>query len=199
MAHTGQVVEGTHTRIEFQVTAADSGGALLRFKETFQAGPFSPPRHVHAHQTERFIVHQGLLCVRIGGEVRLLGPGESATVPPGVPHTLWNAGETPCVHHVEMVPARRMEDFFVGIVTLEADGGIPPRSLSHLGRIARLFLDHENRVPWLSWSLFSPLLRLVAWLGGAAGVPSGAPPRSTPNVTSSEAPSPAAARSARRP
>lgn len=167
MATIGQVVEGPHTRIEFEVTAESSGGALLAFRETYQPGAFQPPVHVHAKQTERFTVVSGMLGVRVGGETHVLGPGQSASVPPGTPHTLWNAGTTPCVHRVQLTPARRMEDFFVGIVTLEAEGAMPPRRLSQVARIARLFLDHENRVPWLPWFVFKPLLQLVSFLGGA--------------------------------
>ncbi|MCU0696029.1 MAG: cupin domain-containing protein [Myxococcaceae bacterium] len=163
----GQVVEGPHTRIEFEVTSADSGGRLLSFRQTFQPGPFSPPVHVHASQTERFTVVSGRLGVRVGEAVQVLGPGQTVAVPPGTPHTLWNAGAGPCVHRVQLEPARRMEHFFVGIVTLEAEGAIPPRRLSQLARLARLFLDHENRVPGLPWSVFKVVLRLVAFVGGA--------------------------------
>ena len=53
MIKSGTVVAGPHTRIEFERTSADTNGALLSFKETFQVGPQRPPAHLHATQTER--------------------------------------------------------------------------------------------------------------------------------------------------
>jgi nucleoside-diphosphate-sugar epimerase len=38
-----------------------------------------------------------------------IGPGESLSVPPGTAHTLWNAGDEPCVNEVKLEPALDME------------------------------------------------------------------------------------------
>jgi quercetin dioxygenase-like cupin family protein len=176
MIKSGTVVAGPHTRIEFERTSADTNGALLSFKETFQVGPQRPPAHLHATQTERFTVLNGTLGVRIGRETRVLGPGETVQVPPGTAHTLWNAGGEVCVHRVEMMPALAMEDFFHEIVTIEAEGGIPPNSLAQAARLAILLLRHRNQlagIPWFLQRVFfglvvllSPQRRIQARLGG---------------------------------
>ena len=164
MIQPGTVVESPHTRIAFERTSAESDGALLRFEETYQVGPQRPPMHIHAAQTERFTVLSGVLGVRVGRETRLLGPGDVAEVPPGTAHTLWNAGVEPCVHRVEMTPALAMEDFFYEITTLEAEGGLPPRSLSQVGRVATLFLRHRNQLAGVPWFIQRAFFRFVAFV-----------------------------------
>jgi quercetin dioxygenase-like cupin family protein len=176
MIKSGTVVAGPHTRIEFERTSADTDGALLSFKETFQVGPQRPPMHLHATQIERFTVLSGALGVRVGRETRILGPGEVAEVPLGKAHTLWNAGDEPCVHRVEMRPALAMEDFFHETVTIEAEGGMPPKSLAQAARLATLLLRHRNQlagIPWFLQRVFfslvvllSPQRRIRARLGG---------------------------------
>lgn len=49
-----------------------------------------PPLHVHREQDDTLYVLEGVLAVQVGDEVFDLGPGDFATVPPGVPHTFDN-------------------------------------------------------------------------------------------------------------
>jgi quercetin dioxygenase-like cupin family protein len=49
-----------------------------------------PPLHVHDEQDDTFFVLDGVLAVQVGDEVIDLGPGDFASVPPGVPHTFDN-------------------------------------------------------------------------------------------------------------
>jgi quercetin dioxygenase-like cupin family protein len=49
-----------------------------------------PPLHVHDEQDDTFFVLEGVLAVQVGDEVIDLGPGDFASVPPGVPHTFDN-------------------------------------------------------------------------------------------------------------
>jgi NADPH:quinone reductase len=186
MISPGTVVEGPHTRIAFERTSADTNGTLLRFEETYQVGLQRPPMHIHATQIERFTVLSGTLGVRVRRETRILGPGDVVEVAAGTPHTLWNAGNEACVHRVEMMPALAMEDYFYEIITLEAEGGIPPKSLAHAGRLATLFLRHHNQLAGLPWPIQRTLFRLVAWLSAWF---------SGPHVNGSSPPQPAPVRS----
>ena len=170
MIRSGTVVESSHTRILFERTSADTDGTLLRFEETYQVGPQRPPMHIHATQIERFTVLRGTLGVRAGSKTRTLGPGEVVEVAAGTPHTLWNAGDQVCVHRVEMMPALAMEDYFHEIITLEAEGGVPPKSLAQAARLAALFLRHRSQLSGLPWSIQRALFRMVVflskWLSG---------------------------------
>lgn len=49
-----------------------------------------PPLHVHREQDDTFYVLEGVLTLQVGDEIIDLGPGDFATVPPGVPHTFDN-------------------------------------------------------------------------------------------------------------
>jgi quercetin dioxygenase-like cupin family protein len=49
-----------------------------------------PPLHVHREQDDTFFVLDGVLAIQVGDEVFELGPGDFATVPPGIPHTFDN-------------------------------------------------------------------------------------------------------------
>jgi len=50
-----------------------------------------PPLHFHATLEESFFVLDGVLTVQLGDQVVELGPGDFATAPPGVPHSVTNA------------------------------------------------------------------------------------------------------------
>jgi quercetin dioxygenase-like cupin family protein len=49
-----------------------------------------PPLHVHDDQDDTFFVLDGVLTVQVGDKVFDLGPGDFASVPPGIPHTFDN-------------------------------------------------------------------------------------------------------------
>jgi quercetin dioxygenase-like cupin family protein len=49
-----------------------------------------PPLHVHDDQDDTFFVLEGVLTVQVGDKMFDLGPGDFASVPPGIPHTFDN-------------------------------------------------------------------------------------------------------------
>jgi quercetin dioxygenase-like cupin family protein len=71
----------------------DASGEVLRIDYAAAAGAAGPPEHIHPEQEERFAVTAGAARFRVGGRVMVLGPGESASVPAGTPHTFTNAGD----------------------------------------------------------------------------------------------------------
>ncbi|WP_329474791.1 cupin domain-containing protein [Kribbella sp. NBC_01484] len=83
----GDVVPGEHWL--FKAVASNTGGLF-----DFMVGPVErftgPPLHVHAEQSDTFLVLEGHLTIQIVDEMHELGPGDFATVPPGVPHTFDN-------------------------------------------------------------------------------------------------------------
>jgi nucleoside-diphosphate-sugar epimerase/mannose-6-phosphate isomerase-like protein (cupin superfamily) len=163
--------EGPATKIRLLETAAETGGARLRFEQTVAIGDGRPPRHVHRKQTESFLILSGRMGIEAGGVVSELGPGESRSVPPGTPHTFWNAGDVPCVHEVKLEPAFDMEHFFEGFVTLEALHRVPPYGRPDLLRIALLFGKHDNLiagVPRVVQRFVYAIARSIAWAMGVA-------------------------------
>jgi len=124
MAQTGEVIENpvTHDRVIFRVTAQETNGAFVAFDDFLLAGYISPPEHVHPRQQERFEVISGSLGVRINGREQVLHASESVAVPPGTPHTIWNAGEGETQLRVTFQPALQTEAFFETMFALARDG-----------------------------------------------------------------------------
>jgi mannose-6-phosphate isomerase-like protein (cupin superfamily) len=60
--------------------------------------------HVHPAVQERFRVISGRLGTRLDGVEGTLTAGEEATVPVGMPHDWWNAGDTTAEVLVELTP-----------------------------------------------------------------------------------------------
>ena len=103
----------------FKVTTADSNGALL-VVEIVHHAKGGPPRHLHRDQDEWFNVIEGNYIVEIGDERYLLGPGDSAFGPRGVPHCWVNVSEGPGRITFVFAPAGRAEAFFLEIANANA-------------------------------------------------------------------------------
>lgn len=177
MAYAGKTIESPDTRLVFSKTAKDTGGELLRFEQFVRADHAPVPAHVHGRQEERFVVLSGRMGVRSGGRERLLEVGEVAVVPPGVPHTFWNAsryGEV--LHHVvELRPALKSERFFETVFGLQRDGKLVGGRAPNPLMMAPVVVEYEN---WLAGPpvvlqrlLFPPLALLGRLLGYRASYP----------------------------
>jgi len=80
--------------------AGDSGVVHL----TVKPGGALVGEHVHPRLQETFRVVSGTLGTRIDGVERTLPAGAEATVPPGMPHDWWNAGDDEASVIVELSP-----------------------------------------------------------------------------------------------
>ena len=105
--------------LSFKVTTADSNGTIL-VAEIAHHAKGGPPRHLHLDQDEWFHVMEGKYIVEIGDERYLLGPGDSAYGPGGVPHCWANVSEGPGRITFVFTPAGRAEAFFLEITKANA-------------------------------------------------------------------------------
>ncbi len=80
-AEATAVVESVHP---VRVLLATEGISL--FEAVVRPGQ-EPPMHIHEREDEGFHVLEGLLAVHVDGVTHLLGPGGTALLPRGVPHT----------------------------------------------------------------------------------------------------------------
>lgn len=103
---------GMDMRWEVTQSTSDTSGELFESMNWLDPRMAGPPAHVHPNSEESFDVIEGSLEVNKEGEWTTLGSGESATVPPGVPHTLRNASDQPVKAITRIRPAGRSEDFF---------------------------------------------------------------------------------------
>jgi mannose-6-phosphate isomerase-like protein (cupin superfamily) len=140
---------GMEMRWEITRTTADTAGEL--FEATNWLGPqmAGPPVHVHPTAEESYEVVEGSLDIFIDGEWRTLRPGESASAPAGVPHTLRNATAEPVriinIHR----PALRFEAFFREMQALIAQGKIkalPPKEPRSAIYVAMLFGKYPDEI-----------------------------------------------------
>ena len=91
-------VTGEYARV-VEHTAERAVGELLAVPGAAVAGP-----HSHPAQEERFEVVAGVMGYRLGEHRGELRTGEAVTVPPGVVHDWWNAGEGDLRARVSVAP-----------------------------------------------------------------------------------------------
>ncbi|TMR05697.1 cupin domain-containing protein [Actinomadura soli] len=92
-------------------------GSQTQGRFDFMVGPVGyltgPPLHVHAVQDDTFFVLDGMLTIQVDDELFELGPGDFASVPPGVAHTFDNVhADRPTVRAVNLMTPGGLHDFF---------------------------------------------------------------------------------------
>ncbi|MFC5135979.1 MULTISPECIES: cupin domain-containing protein [Haloferacaceae] len=102
-------------------TARETRGESVRFELTFHPGEGTtgdefgldhepwpidfPTEHVHPKQTEHWRVLSGGLAAVFEDSEETLGPGDTVTLPAGVPHRVWNPLPEPNRVELEFRPA----------------------------------------------------------------------------------------------
>ena len=79
--------------IDWKLHGRDSAGQLAAVETVIPRGQ-EPPLHVHEHDDELFYVLEGTVTFICGDERSTGGPGSTAFLPRGVPHTLRVETET---------------------------------------------------------------------------------------------------------
>jgi mannose-6-phosphate isomerase-like protein (cupin superfamily) len=161
---------GMEMRWEITRSAADTAGEL--FEATNWIGPEmpGPPVHVHPTAEESYEVIEGSLDICVDGVWRTLRAGESATTPPGVPHTLRNATKAT----VQIVnihrPALQFEPFFREMQALIEQGKIkhlPPKEPRSAIYAAMLFGKYPDEIRVVTPP--SGVFKALALVGRALG------------------------------
>ena len=176
-AKSGDVLEHpvTGERLVWLQVARDTAGELLEADLFAQPGAFVAAEHVHPNQEERFEVLSGVMALRIDGEERTLHPGDVAVVPPGRPHTWWNAGSEEVHVRGEVKPALRTELFFQEFFGLAKDGKTNARGLPNPLQLAVLMREYDEEIrlarpPFvIQRVLFTPLAVIGRLLGYRSG------------------------------
>lgn len=161
-------LSGERITIRHRAAGPDS----LSWELTLAPGGQVPSRHAHPGQSERFTVVSGHLRLRVGGRrARVLGPGQSALVPPGTVHHFANPGPSAVVVAVDTTPARAMADLLEVAAAMarqqHAEGRRRPRPAD-----LALFMDEfaaEVRAPYLPAVLVRAAVRPAAWLARRTG------------------------------
>jgi quercetin dioxygenase-like cupin family protein len=174
LSRSGDLVvnDVTGERVVTLVGTGDGRGDRLAAELRVRPGGAVAGEHRHPTLTERFRVVSGTLEASLDGEPRTLQTGADVTIPPGMVHDWWNAGDEEARVLVEVTPGRRFEIMVTTLFGLANDGksndkGMP--SMPQLALIAREFSDVVRFVkppPAVQTVLFAPL----AMIGRARGM-----------------------------
>ena len=179
MAKAGDIIENpvTGERVVFLQTSEETGGELLQFELFVRPGGFVSGAHIHPHQRERILVETGTIRLQVEHEERDYGVGEEATIPPGVAHAWWNAGEEELHAVVEFRPAGRFEHFITSAFALAQAGKTDKRGNPNLLQGAVVLRKYSDTLvatdlpPAVFKALFIVLDPLARMLGYKADVP----------------------------
>jgi len=122
--------------------------------ETFNPpGDATEPEHVHPEQESGARLISGSLRFRVDGAERRVGPGESITIPPNVPHYFWNDGDEEAHAMQWMRPALRTREFFETFFALARDGKLDDKGMPSLLQVAAMIPEFSREIrltrpPW---------------------------------------------------
>jgi quercetin dioxygenase-like cupin family protein len=173
MTRRGDVFENpvTGERAVVRIGTADTNENRLVVDLYLRPGARVAAPHYHPAIWERFTVVSGRVGFALNGRRAVAEPGQTVSVPIGVVHDWWNAGDTPAVARVEIEPADRFEAAILNTFGLAQDGKTDARgmpSLLQLVLLAREFDDaiRFTRPPRFVQRLLFPLLApLARWRG----------------------------------
>jgi len=125
-------------RITFLQTAAQTNGDLLQIEYAVEQPERKPaiPLHKHLKCEEQFEVVHGKLGVELNGRQQLLNVGQSVTIPPGTPHTFWNAGAGELRFITEVRPPGDLQTYWETVFGLAQDGKVKANGLPNLLQLA---------------------------------------------------------------
>jgi quercetin dioxygenase-like cupin family protein len=155
--------------ITFIQSGAETGGELFAFEVRVPTDMVSPPPHLHAGEEERMEVLEGEMTLQTDGRQRVLRPGDSYVVEPGVAHTWQNTGAGALRFRAEFSPAGNMQSFFETYCGLAKEGrsdekGQPP--LLQVAASLPLWGMYLAGPPIVAQRLLMTTLRPIARLRG---------------------------------
>lgn len=180
MIPIGTIIDSPQTgeRLTFRSTKETSKGKLFQAELIVQPGSYVVRSHVHPRQEERFVVLEGKYGWRIGDRTGVSEPGETLVCPIGVPHSQWNAGDTPMRIYYEHRPAlESAELFFETQFGLSREGRLTRTGDIRLLQAAVLvmkvgdFIRPAKPPIWLQNIVFPPLALVGRALGHRARYP----------------------------
>jgi mannose-6-phosphate isomerase-like protein (cupin superfamily) len=151
-------------------TGDDTNGAALEMEWELAPHASGTPVHVHPHATESYDVIDGRLDVLIDGKWRTLSRGESASVPPGVPHTFRNPDAAVSRVRNTHAPAMRFGEYFGTIGRIVESGAVEhdrmtPKAMLYLAAVMMRFKPEivSVRPPHLVIAVSAAVAKLLGY------------------------------------
>lgn len=130
----------------FKISGEQTGGAFAIVEHRIEPGTLVPP-HTHDATDEVSCTIEGVVGTRVGDEtIEASGPGAYVVKPRGVPHTLWNPGDTPA-RILEVISPAGFERFFAESAEIYANG--TPDSAALLERAMAYGLAFHGDLGWV--------------------------------------------------
>jgi len=107
----------------------DSQGRIVLILEgTLPPGANGPPLHVHTRENEEGIVKAGTLGALVGTERITVPSGGTVTLPAGIAHRWWNAGDDLLEFNGQVVPVVDLDRYLQAVFAVLNAGsnGRPP-------------------------------------------------------------------------
>jgi quercetin dioxygenase-like cupin family protein len=96
--------------------AHDAQGRIVLILEgTLPQGADGPPLHVHIQEREEGVVKAGTLGALVGGEKIIVPTGGTVTLPAGIPHRWWNAGDGLLQFDGQVVPVVDLDRYLQAV------------------------------------------------------------------------------------
>lgn len=100
----GRQINVLGDKMTLKLTGEDTDGQYVLIEENNEPG-VGIPIHVHENEDEIFRVIKGKLEVQVGDQKTVLGPGDMAFAPRGIPHTWRVTGDKPAKVDLSIFPA----------------------------------------------------------------------------------------------
>ena len=111
------------------------GQTVLALNGTLPPGTSGPPLHAHLQEHEEGIVAAGTLGAQIGTEKIAVPTGGTVTLPKGIRHRWWNAGNDLLEFNGHVVPAVDLDRFLqamFAVLNASSNGRPPIFYLAHV-------------------------------------------------------------------
>jgi len=116
--------------------AHDAQGRIVLILEgTLPPGADGPPLHVHIQEREEGVVKAGTLGALVGAEKIIVPTGGTVTLPAGIAHRWWNAGDDLLEFNGQVVPVVDLDRYLQAVfAVLNASANGRP-SIFHLAHV----------------------------------------------------------------
>lgn len=161
----------TGHRITLLRTGAETNGHLLRIEYAVLEPEDAPqiPEHIHQHTEERFEVLAGRLGLLLNGSRSALEAGQDIVIPPGAPHTFWNAGPGELRFITEVRPPGSLQTYWETVFGLAAEGKVGANGLPNLLQLAVVAPLADSYDPRAPLGVTRALLSVLGTVGRALG------------------------------
>ena len=158
-------------RITFLQTGEQTNGEFLQILYVVETPEMEPaiPLHIHLQTSERFEALSGLLGVILEGERRVLEAGQEVLIPPGTPHTFWNAGEGELLFITDVRPPGQLQTYWETVFGLAEDGKVGENGLPNLLQLAVLAPLADSYNPSIPLSMMKGLIAVLGATGRLLG------------------------------